>query len=291
MKRTRISRNTSLEHHRRPGPRRENSRRVTLGFFFQGLGPAAPCPQCEKLCFFTIPPIPEDLPNVIVVLTEMDYDVIRTYPSATAGVAVGSGYSNDCAMTLSIATFIQNMGYRAIATVNDTSQAIPYAIQAGLGEYGRNGLLIHPEFGPRTRIGRIHTDLPLKHDKPIKFGVRQFCEVCRRCSDRCPPKAIARGLPQGEIINQSNVVGVRKWTVDAEKCFKFWADQGTECGICIRECPYNKDPANHLIRLYHQMWLKLAASPFKKLALWLDIKLGFGTRLRPDVYWKTKSRK
>mgnify|MGYP006982489854 FL=1 len=51
----------------------------------------------------------------------MDHDVIRTYPSATAGMATGSGYSHDCAMTLSIATFIQNMGYRAVATVNDTS--------------------------------------------------------------------------------------------------------------------------------------------------------------------------
>ena len=235
--------------------------------------------------------IPEDLPNVIVVLTEMDHDAIRTYPSATAGVAVGAGYSQDCAMTLSIATFIQNMGYRAIASVNDTSQAIPYAIQAGLGEYARNGLLIHPKIGPRARIGRIHTDLPLDHDKPIQFGVREFCQVCRRCSDSCPPKAIPDGSPQDKIINQSNFVGIRKWTVDAEKCFKFWVNQGTECGICIRECPYNKDPANHLIRLYHQMWLKLAASPFKKLALWLDIKLGFGTRLRPNVYWKTKLHK
>ncbi len=229
--------------------------------------------------------IPEDLPNVIVVLTEMDHEVIRTYPSATAGVTVGNGYSHDCAMTLSIATYIQNMGYRAVATVNDTSQCIPYAIQAGLGEYGRNGMLIHPKFGPRMRIGRIHTDLPLNHDKPIRFGVREFCEVCRRCSDGCPPSAIPDGPPQDEIINQSNIVGIKKWTVDAEKCFKFWVNQGTECGVCMRDCPYNKDTSSWLVQKYHQMWLKLAASPFKKLALWLDIKLGFGGRLRPNDYW------
>ena len=235
--------------------------------------------------------IPEDLPNVIVVLTEMDHDVIRTYPSATAGMATGSGYSHDCAMTLSIATFIQNMGYRAVATVNDTSQFIPYAIQAGMGEYGRHGLLIHPKFGPRLRIGRIHTDLPLDHDQPIRFGVKEFCEICRRCSDACPPQAIPGGAPQDEIINQSNIVGVRKWSVDAEKCFQYWVNQGTECGICIRVCPYNKDPARLVIRLYHRLWLSLAASPFRKLALWLDIKLGFGGRLRPNEYWKTKLRK
>jgi len=234
--------------------------------------------------------IPEDLSNVVVVLTEMDYDVIRTYPSATAGVAVGSGYSHDCAMTLAIATFIQNMGYRAVATVNDTSQGIPYAIQAGLGEYGRSGMLIHPKFGPRTRIGRIHTDLPLNHDKPMRFGVREFCEICRRCSDGCPPKAIPASPPQDEIINQSNIIGIRKWTVDAEKCFQFWVNQGTECGVCIRDCPYNKDSDSLLTRHYYKMWTNLASSPFKKLALWMDIKLGFGGRLRPNEYWKTKLR-
>ena len=230
--------------------------------------------------------IPEGLSNVIVVLTEMNYEAIRSYPSATAGVAVGNGYSNDCAMTLAIATFIQNMGYRAIASVNDTSQAIPYAIQAGLGEYGRHGLLIHPKFGPRTRIGRIHTDLPLAHDKPINFGVREFCGICRRCSGACPPGAIPDDLPQTEVITQSNIKGVRKWTVHAEKCFNFWTNQGTECGICIRVCPYNKRLTSTLSRLYFKCWKWLAATSLRKLALWLDIRLGFGRRLKPGEWWR-----
>ena len=43
--------------------------------------------------------------------------------------------------------------------------------KAGLGEYGRLGLLITPEFGPRVRIGKIFTDLPLSHDEPRSFVV------------------------------------------------------------------------------------------------------------------------
>ena len=215
----------------------------------------------------------------------MSYESVRAYPSATAGVAVGNGYSHDCNMTLTIASYIQNLGYRAVATVNDTSQGIPYAIQAGLGEYARSGLLIHPEFGPRTRIGRIHTDLPLDHDEPINFGVRDFCEVCNRCSDNCPPGAIPEGPPQEEIISQSNIVGIRKWTVEAEKCFKFWVNQGTECGVCMRICPYNKGRETALARLYYDLWKKLANSPLRKLALWLDIKLGYGKRLKPKDWW------
>jgi len=64
-----------------------------------------------------------------------------------------------------------NLGYRAVATMNDTALAIPYALKAGLGEYGRHGLLITKEFGPRVRIGKIFTDLPLAYDRPTSFGV------------------------------------------------------------------------------------------------------------------------
>jgi len=231
--------------------------------------------------------IPEDLPNVIVIVTAMHYEAVKCYPSATAGVAVGHGYSRDCELVQTIATYILNLGYRAIASVNDTSQAIPYAIQAGLGEYGRHGLLITKDFGPRVRIGRIHTDLPLVHDRPVRFGVREFCDTtCRRCADACPPQAISHGPPTEQVSSQSLTKGIRKWQVDAERCFKFWTNQGTECGICLRVCPYNKDISRWWKRLYYRFWQRLAASPLKKAALWLDVALGFGKRMKPSEYWR-----
>ena len=231
--------------------------------------------------------IPDDLPNVIVIITSMHYEAVQMYPSATAGIAVGHGYSRDCELVQSIATYILNLGYRSLACVNDTSLAIPYAIAAGLGEYGRNGLLITRDFGPRVRIGRIHTDLPLSHDLPARFGVREFCDTtCRRCAEACPPKAISLGAPTAAIPNQSSVIGIRKWQVDAEKCFKFWVNQATECGICMRVCPYNKDTSTLPKRWYYRAWRRLAASPFKKLALWLDVKLKFGERIKPADFWK-----
>jgi len=231
--------------------------------------------------------IPEGLSNVIVIVTAMHYDAVKCYPSATAGIAVGHGYSRDCELAQSIATYVLNLGYRAIASVNDTSLAIPYAIQAGLGEYGRNGLLITKDFGPRVRIGRIYTDMPLTHDEPIRFGVREFCDTtCRRCAEACPPKAISFGPPTEVIPNQSSIIGIRKWQVDAEKCFKFWVNQATECGICMRVCPYNKDISRWWSRWYFRAWRGLAASPFKKTALWLDVKLGFGKRMKPSQFWQ-----
>jgi epoxyqueuosine reductase len=230
---------------------------------------------------------PDDLPNVIVIVTSMHYEAVKCYPSATAGIAVGHGYSKDCELVQSIATYILNLGFRAIASVNDSSQAIPYAIQAGLGEYGRNGLLITKDFGPRVRIGRIHTDMPLVHDKPKRFGVREFCDTtCRRCAEACPPKAISHEAPTEKVPTQSQMKGIRKWQVDPERCFKFWANQGTECGICMRVCPYNKDISRWWRRLYYRFWQRLAASPFKRAALKLDVALGFGKRMKPSKYWR-----
>ena len=66
-------------------------------------------------------------------------------------------------------------------------------MQAGMGELGRNGLLITPEFGPRVRISKILTDLPLIPDSPIEFGVTEFCDVCMKCADLCPSRSISLG--------------------------------------------------------------------------------------------------
>ncbi len=230
----------------------------------------------------------EALPHCIVIGTEMPGKVIQTMPSALGGTAAGYGYSKDGLTLMSLAQFIRNLGYNAVASLNDTAQCVPYAIQAGLGEYGRHGLVITPEFGPRLRFGKIFTDLPLAHDSPKKFGVKEFCDLCRKCSDACPPKAIPAGEPDGAFHNASNFVGIKKWNVDGEKCFRFWANQGTECGICIRVCPYNKLPETALGRVYFRVWKKLAGGPLRRFALWLDTALGYGKRFKPEWWWKNR---
>ncbi len=108
----------------------------------------------------------------------MDHDLTRTAPSALAGTATGLGYSLDSVVLLTIAQYIRNLGYQAIPSMNDTALAIPYALEAGLGEYGRHGLLMTPEFGPRLRLGKIFTDMPLQRDHPKSAGVERFCDGC-----------------------------------------------------------------------------------------------------------------
>jgi ferredoxin len=74
---------------------------------------------------------------------------------------------------------------------------------------------------------------------------------------------------------------VIKWTVDAEKCFGYWAQQNTDCAICVRVCPYNRD----FTRWPARLWRRLAGSRWRRLALWLDARLGHGRRLLPSRWW------
>lgn len=225
--------------------------------------------------------LPDGLTSVIVIAQAMDHDLIRTVPSALSGAATGVGYSRDSVVLLSLAQYIVNLGYSAVPSMNDTALAVPYAIKAGLGEYGRHGLLITPEFGPRVRLGKIFTNLPLVHDRPIRFGVREFCEECRACTSNCPAKAIPDGDPTDQRHNQSNLGGVIKWTVDGVKCFKFWANQNSDCSICVRVCPFNRDYSNWANRL----WRRLAGTGLRKLMLRVDGWTGRGERKSPASWW------
>ena len=231
--------------------------------------------------------VPEEVTNVIVLGKSMDYDLVRMSPTATAATSAAAGYAEDAVTLLALAQYIRSMGYVAIANQNDTNLAIPYAIQAGLGEYGRNGLCITRDFGPRVRFGRILTNMPLTHDKPVSFGVAETCKICRRCANNCPPQAIDHGEPSTHCYNRSNISGVRKWTTDGEKCFKFWVLKGSDCANCIRTCPYNKDHA----RLTSKVIMALLRTPLRRFALWLDDRLRLHDQIKPSSWWRSENGK
>ncbi len=230
-------------------------------------------------------PKPNDLPDgldqVIVIGQAMDSTLIETAPSALSGAATGMGYSQDAVVLLTVAQYLRNLGYRAVPSMNDTALAVPYAIQAGLGEYGKHGLVITPEFGTSVRFGKIFTDAPLAHDRPISFGVREMCEICNACSKGCPSKAIPDGPPTTERHNRSNLVGVKKWTIDGERCFAYWTRINSDCSICVRVCPFTRD----YTRRRNRAWLRLAGSRLRRLALWLDRREGRGARRQSDEWW------
>lgn len=184
--------------------------------------------------------IPDKFKNVIVMAVEMEAEGIASSPAVPAAAATGAGYSRMALILACVGEFIRNLGYEAIQCGNDTALSIPLAIDAGLGEPGRNGLLITPQYGPRVRLCKILTDLPLEPDKPIEFGVKEFCKKCKLCAERCEAGAIPMDdEPSFEGPCRSNSPGALKWYVNPERCYLFWCENGVDCSTCIKVCPYN----------------------------------------------------
>jgi len=225
--------------------------------------------------------LPDGLTNVIVLAHEMEYGLVQRYPSALGAASTGREYSREAAIVSSVASFIQALGYEAVGSSNDTGITIPFAIKAGMGEYGRNQMVITPEFGPRVRFSKIFTNLPLEHDKPRKLGIREYCNICDVCAEACPPKALPKGPPTEVGPNQSTISGVTKWSADCEKCFKFWTKMRVDCAICMRVCPYNRDYSKWSNRLM----ARLMGSRFRRLAFWLNSRSKAGERQAPNEWW------
>lgn len=225
--------------------------------------------------------LPTGLTHVIVLGHQMDQGLVDTYPSALAGAATGREYSHEAAIVMQVAAYIRNLGYEAVPSMNDTALVIPYAIKAGLGEYARNQMVITPEFGPRLRFSKIFTNLPIQIDPPRKRGVQAFCDICTRCAEACPVNALPFGPPEVGGKNVSAIKGVRKWTSDAEACFGFWAKLASDCAICLRVCPFNRD----FTKRRNRLWLRLALSPLRNLALRLA---KVPKRVKPGAWWTSQ---
>lgn len=62
------------------------------------------------------------------------------------------------------------------------------AVEAGLGTFGTNRLVLTSEYGPRVRLMAILTDAPLETDSKAD---RDYCDGCELCVEHCPAEAIS----------------------------------------------------------------------------------------------------
>ena len=227
--------------------------------------------------------LPEECNYVVVMAVEMDYRLISLSPQVLANAGAGLGYSKMAFISGLVAQFIRLLGYQAIPTGNDTGLCIPMAVDAGLGEMGRNGLLIAPLYGPRVRLCKVITNLPMTVDKPIDLGIQDFCDKCEKCAELCPVQCIMYGQRTARPNNLCNNTGLLKWPIDAEKCLKFWAGNGSaSCSVCIRTCPFNKEDA-WIHRLSGGIIRR--TTQFNRFFVWLDDLLRYGKQVPTHKYW------
>lgn len=110
------------------------------------------------------------------------------------------------------------------------------AVQAGLGWFGKNTLLIHRRFGTFTLLSGLFTSLEFSYSKTAMRLPR--CGSCTRCIDACPTQAL-----------------VNPYQLDANKCLSYHLIESKEnlpqeiskknpgyifgCDACQDACPHN----------------------------------------------------
>jgi reductive dehalogenase len=189
-------------------------------------------------------------------------------------------YLNSSTTACIVADYIRRLGYPAQAHSNADGDVlqIPLMLLAGLGEMSRIGeLVLNPFIGPRHKTAIVTTDLPLIPDKPIDFGLQDFCDKCRKCARECPAQAIPYG---GKVLYN----GYEIWKPDLEKCTKYRVTnlKGSACGRCMKMCPWNKEG---LLQHEIAMWAAIKLPWTRRLLIWLDDKLGYGERNPIKKWW------
>jgi len=183
---------------------------------------------------------------------------------------------------------IRNLGYGArVHTVMDGEVLQPpLLLLAGLGEVSRIvEVILNPFLCPRLKSGVITTDMPLRHDQPIDFGLQSFCNQCNKCARECPSGAITAGPKR--MFN-----GYEIWKSDSQKCTQYRVTQaaGAMCGRCMKTCPLNKVvDADGSLMTRIASWCGINAMFLKPLlvpiGVWLDDVLQNGKRNPLKKWW------
>ncbi|MCP4901700.1 MAG: 4Fe-4S dicluster domain-containing protein, partial [bacterium] len=128
------------------------------------------------------------------------------------------------------------------------------------------------------------TDMPLATDKPISFGLKEFCRVCGRCAESCPSKAISTKtdpdfVPLGPYSNP----GHEAWFEDSVKCYEYWYQSGSYCSVCYMVCPWAKQDKTAIHEIVKASSTKIPA--LDRLFISMDQRFGYGQQKDPDAWW------
>jgi len=187
-------------------------------------------------------PVSLDHRYALAFTVEMDREMTSTAPTAPTTLESADQYARAANIAVQLALLIRSLGYPARAHIDGNYRVIAplVARDAGLGEFGRMGLLMTPTLGPRVRLAVVTTDLPLVLDRRgDDTSILDFCRVCKKCAETCPVRAI----PLGDRVE---IDGALRWRINDELCFRYWNIAGTDCARCMAMCPYSyPDSALH----------------------------------------------
>jgi epoxyqueuosine reductase QueG len=86
---------------------------------------------------------------------------------------------------LAVMNYLEKNGFKAVPADGISYKRL--AQLAGLGNYGKNALIINSVFGPWIRIATVLTNATLVADKPFE---QDLCGECEECVKSCPVSAL-----------------------------------------------------------------------------------------------------
>ncbi len=109
------------------------------------------------------------------------------------------------------------------------------AVRAGLGWFGKNTLLVTPEYGSWVYLGELVTDLPFPPDQPLA----RDCGHCRKCLDSCP----AGALDEEKNLNPDRcLAGITLSRLLPDRELRdLMGNTLYGCDLCQLVCPYNQE--------------------------------------------------
>ena len=142
-----------------------------------------------------------------------------------------------------LSVFLRGLGYQSYGGDTESiGRLVGFGVMSGMGEYGRAGILVSPQYGTNIRTVLVTiTDLPLAVTKPIDAGITKFCESCKKCGEMCPSGAISMAdKPVWGGGEPWQAKGIEGWYMDAKKCYSFMLGGEPDCSRCQTVCPFTK---------------------------------------------------
>jgi epoxyqueuosine reductase len=153
--------------------------------------------------------------------------------------AIGNFYLNENILSRSlqhsslIIEFLQSRGFKADLPFIGLPQKIK-AIEAGIGIWGKNTLVLNKKLGSWIALFTIVTNAPLEPDKTIQGD----CGTCTRCVDECPTGALSN--PYIMQVNRCLIYYLcyLKGEIPMEVREKIGV-RIANCTMCSDVCPHN----------------------------------------------------
>lgn len=164
-----------------------------------------------------------------------------------------------------------------------------WAMQAGLGWIGKNGLLLNKELGSFFFIGELIIDCELEYDQPYE---KEHCGSCNQCLSACPTMALIKPhiLDARRCISYLTI----ELKVDIPDEFKpQLKNRVFGCDICQDVCPWNRQPKSHnidefipsseLLNMNSEEWKQMDQETFNRVFHYSSVKRAGFQKLKMNI--------